>query len=79
MNPAECQATIPFESVPSQLGRVESFAGHGLYRIAEDRFHLPDFYPHAQWNSQMTFARGSFTPRSHRISWANDGPFTIDT
>ena len=37
--------------MPAQVGDLESFAGHGLDGIAEDRLYVSDFYDHARSQS----------------------------
>ncbi len=36
------EASVSLETVPPELGRLESFAGHGFHRIPEDRLDMTD-------------------------------------
>ena len=45
---AECKTPVTVDPVPAQIGDFESFAGHGLHRVSEDRFYLSDFCRHGR-------------------------------
>jgi len=45
---SECQASVPLDAVPPQLGGLEPFAAHRLHGIAEERFYMSDFDEHVK-------------------------------
>jgi hypothetical protein len=46
IHPPEREASVTIEAVPSEIGDIESFAGHGLHGIPEQRPHMSNFYQH---------------------------------
>jgi hypothetical protein len=48
IHPPECQAPVPSEAMPTQLGGLESFAAHGFDGIPEDRLHMSAHHEHTR-------------------------------
>jgi hypothetical protein len=48
INPPECQASVTLEAVPAEPSGFESFSGHRLHGIPENRLYMSDFYGHAR-------------------------------